>query len=48
MYLQLDKELLINLQRKAAKIKQKKNKDTNRWLVFISGHIKDDFKIKKR
>ena len=29
-YLQLDKELLNNLQRKAAKIKQTKNKRTNR------------------
>ena len=29
-YLQLDKKLLNNLQRKAAKIKQTKNKGTNR------------------
>ena len=39
-YLQVEKALLNNLQRKAAKIKQRKNKDTNRWLAFISGHIR--------
>ena len=38
-----------NLQRKAAKIKPKKNKDRNRWLVFISGHIrKGEFWDKKK
>ena len=41
--------MLNNLQRKTVKIKSKKTKDRNGWLVFISGHIrKGEFWDKKK